>query len=76
MRDPILAGDEDHARRADFACGARVVSGTAVDVDSLVGAVVGFDGAADASDAVRVESDGRAVKGFDPVEGAAFFAFG
>ena len=51
------------------------MAGSAVDVDSLVGANVGLDGFADARDAVGVESDGRAVERFDPVDAAALFAF-
>lgn len=76
MRNPILARNEDHRRGADLARRTSIVSRAAVDVDSLLGAVVGLHCFADAVDAVGVESDGGALKGFDPVEVAAALAFG
>ncbi len=48
---------------------------SAVNINPLLGAVVGLDCFADAVDAVRVERDGWTVEGFGPFEGATLFAF-
>ena len=76
MRNPILARNENHRRGADLARRTSIVSRAAVDVDPLLGTVTGFDCFADAVDAVGVESDCGAVKGFHPIEVAAALAFG